>query len=33
MAAVVLAGLIVLRVVRPGWFVRLVSHPVRCRWR
>jgi DNA segregation ATPase FtsK/SpoIIIE, S-DNA-T family len=33
LAAIVLAGLVVLRVVRPGWFARLVSGPVRCRWR
>jgi DNA segregation ATPase FtsK/SpoIIIE, S-DNA-T family len=33
LAAVVLAGLVVLRAVRPDWFARLVSGPARCRWR
>jgi S-DNA-T family DNA segregation ATPase FtsK/SpoIIIE len=33
LAGTVLAGLAVLRVVRPDWFARLVSGPVRCRWR
>jgi S-DNA-T family DNA segregation ATPase FtsK/SpoIIIE len=33
LAAVVLAGLVVLRVWRPDWFARLASGPVRCRWR
>ena len=32
-AAVLLAVLIMLRVVRPDWFARFVSVPVRCRWR
>ena len=33
LVAVLLTGLIALRVVRPDWFARLVSVPVRCRWR
>ncbi len=33
LAAVVLAGLVLLRAWRPVWFTRLVSGPVRCRWR
>ena len=33
LAAVALAGLVLLRVWRPVWFARLVSGPVRCRWR
>jgi S-DNA-T family DNA segregation ATPase FtsK/SpoIIIE len=32
LAAVVLAGMVVLRAWRPVWFARLVSGPVRCRW-
>jgi DNA segregation ATPase FtsK/SpoIIIE, S-DNA-T family len=33
LAAAVLGGLVLLRVWRPDWFARLVSGPVRCRWR
>jgi S-DNA-T family DNA segregation ATPase FtsK/SpoIIIE len=33
LAAVVLAGLVLLRAWRPVWFARLVSGPARCRWR
>jgi S-DNA-T family DNA segregation ATPase FtsK/SpoIIIE len=33
LAAVVTAGLIVLRIARPDWFARLVSGPARNRWR
>ena len=32
-AAVLLAGLIMLRVAWPDWFARFVSIPIRCRWR
>ena len=33
LAAVVAAGLLVLRLARPAWFARLVSGPARDRWR
>jgi len=33
LAGSVLTGLVVLRLARPGWFTRLVSHPLYCRWR
>src|ERR1022692_4626064 len=33
LTAIILAGLLVLRLIRPDWFTRFVTVPVRCRWR